>query len=272
VDWSGAPWPSTEGELLRAQQALARDAKAALATAPWRLPPDPLVCGCFVAFAPGDPGPGQAGDPGWAAAVAWRPSSVGAANDRPAVRRSDQTLRRRRAEAGPRRATDVDDQVVVADRARAPYRAGFLALREGPILERAVTTLRRPPDVLLVDATGLDHPRRAGLAVHLGAVVGVPSVGVTHRPLVALGSVPPMRRGATAPVQLDGQTVGVWTCTKPDARPVLAHAGWRTDPDTAAALVLAVSTPAARTPVPLQEARRVAREARAVAASQFGRR
>jgi deoxyribonuclease V len=81
-----------------------------------------------------------------------------------------------------------------------------------------------------------------------------------------------MRRGATAPVQLDGQTVGVWTCTKPGARPVLAHAGWRTDPDTAAALVLAVSTPAARTPVPLQEARRVAREARAVAAPRADQR
>jgi deoxyribonuclease V len=268
VDWSGAPWPSTEGELLRAQQALARDAGAALVTAPWRLSRDPLVCGCFVAFAPDDPGPGQAGDLAWAAAVAWRPSSLRAPNDRPAVRRSDQRLRGRRAEAGPRRAIDVDDQVVVRDRARAPYRAGLLALREGPILERTVTTMRGRPDVLVVDATGLDHPRRAGLAVHLGAVVGVPSVGVTHRPLVARGNLPPMRRGATAPVQLDGRTVGVWTCTRSGARPVLAHAGWRTDPETAASLVLAVSTPAARTPVPLQEARRVAREARTL--GRFG--
>src|SRR5205807_8672844 len=149
-------------------------------------------------------------------------------------------------------------------RARAPYGAGLLALREGPILERAVTGLRVPPDVLLVDATGLDHPRGAGLAVHLGAVTGVPSVGVTHRPLVAIGTLPPTRRGATSPAQLHGRTVGRWTCTRAGARPVLAHAGWRTDPDTAAALVLAVSTRAARTPVPLQEARRVAREARAL--------
>ena len=263
MDWSGASWPSTEDELLRAQQALARDAASVLATAPWQLPPDPLVCGCFVAFAPGAPGPGQAGDPAWAAAVAWRPSSV-RASDTPPVRRSDQTLRGRHAEDGPRRASDVADQVVVTDRARAPYWAGLLALREGPILERAVTGLRVPPDVLLVDATGLDHPREAGLAVHLGAVISVPSVGVTHRPLVAGGTPPPMQRGATSPAQLHGRTVGRWTCTKAGARPVLAHAGWRTDADTAAALVLAVSTRAARTPVPLQEARRVAREARAL--------
>ena len=264
MEWSGRPWPSTEEELLRAQQALARDAASVLASAPWRLPPDPLVCGCFVAFAPGVPGPGQAGDSAWAAAVAWRPSSLRAAGDRQPVRRSDQTLRGRRAQDGPRRASDVADQIVVADRAPAPYRAGLLALREGPILERAVTGLKRPPDVLLVDATGLDHPRGAGLAVHLGAVTGVPSVGVTHRPLVAVGTLPATWRGATSPAELHGRTVGRWTCTKPGARPVLAHAGWRTDADTAAALVIAVSTPAARTPVPLQEARRVAREARSL--------
>jgi deoxyribonuclease V len=79
---------------------------------------------------------------------------------------------------------------------------------------------------------------------------------------VATGELPPSVRGAWRPVHLHGRTVGRWVCTRSGARPVLAHAGWRTDPDTAAGLVLSVSTPAARTPVPLEEARRVAREAR----------
>jgi deoxyribonuclease V len=175
-------------------------------------------------------------------------------------------LRGTRARGGPRRPADLDDQVVVADRVSAPYRAGLLALREGPILERAVSALVRLPDVLLVDGTGLDHPRRAGLAIHLGAVFDVPTVGVTHRPLVAVGDAPPSfrDRGESSPLQVDAETVGRWTCTKSGARPVVAHAAWRTDPDTASEVVLAVSTPAARTPVPLQEARRVAREARAL--------
>jgi len=117
--------------------------------------------------------------------------------------------------------------------------------------------------VLLVDASGLDHPRRAGLALHLGAVTGIPTVGVTRRPLVAEeGELPALVRGASSPVRLAGEVVGHWVCTRTGARPVLAHAGWRTDPDTAAAVVLAASTQAARAPVPLQEARRVAREAR----------
>jgi deoxyribonuclease V len=114
----------------------------------------------------------------------------------------------------------------------------------------------------MIDATGADHPRQAGLAVHMGAVLDLPSVGVTHRPLVAQGDFPELRRGATAPVRLGLLEVGRWVCTRTGARPVLAHAGWRTDAATAADLVLMASTPAARTPVPLQEARRVAREAR----------
>jgi deoxyribonuclease V len=67
------------------------------------------------------------------------------------------------------------------------------------------------------------------------------------------------------PVRVDDELAGFWVCTKTGARPVVAHAGWRTSPETAAETVLAASTDAARTPVPLQEARRVAREARALA-------
>ncbi|MDP9442794.1 MAG: endonuclease V [Actinomycetota bacterium] len=156
----------------------------------------------------------------------------------------------------------------MAARVPASYAPALLARREGPILAAAVTVLELVPDVLLVDATGLDHPRGAGLALHLGAVVGVPTVGVTHRPLVAAGTVPELRAGATAPIRIGGRCVGYWVCTRTAVRPVVAHAAWRTSPETAAHLVLVASTEAARTPVPLQEARRVAREARALAAAE----
>jgi deoxyribonuclease V len=137
--------------------------------------------------------------------------------------------------------------------------------REGPVLAAAVTALDVRPDVLLVDASGVDHPRRAGLAVHLGAVTGIPTVGVTQQPLIASGPLPEQRRGATTPIELDGRVVGFWVCTRTGARPVVAHAGWRTTPEMAAQTVVAASTEAARTPIPLQEARRVAREARTLA-------
>jgi deoxyribonuclease V len=200
----------------------------------------------------------------------------------------------------PRQAADVLDQAVVRMVVGAAYVPGLLALREGPALAAAVSGLRRRPDVLLVDASGADHPRRAGLAVHLGWALDLPTVGVTSRPLLAgaepdepsgaprgsrpcpgdqagsstAGTVRPggpvvetgaLVRGWWAPLNLDGEAVAAWVCTRTGARPVVAHAGWRTDVETAVAVALAASTEGARAPVPLQEARRVAREARDLA-------
>ncbi|SRR5579875_140622 len=253
-------WPSTEAELRQLQQALAREAASLAGSARWSPEVRIRVGGCFVAYAQPRYGPGGAGDPGWAAAVVWtppRPGSTGAAPSR----RGDQALRG--ATGTPRRALDLDDQVVVAGYAAGAYVGGLLALRSGPILAEVVCRLRVLPDVLLVDGTGVDHPRRAGLAVHLGAVTKLPTVGVTHRPLLAHGGFPPSVRGAKSPLLLDGDLVGYWVCTRQGARPVAVHAGWRTDAETAVDVVLSASTNAARTPVPLQEARRVAREARA---------
>lgn len=262
-----AGWPSTEAALLAAQVALAESAAAARASASWCPTGDLVAGGCFVAAAP-------AGDPSepwrceaFAAAVTWRPDVGRWGEARP--RRSDDALRG--STGAPRRARDLGAQVVVRGVLDAPYVPGLLALRHGPLLAEAVAALPGRPDVLLVDATGLDHPRRAGLAVHLGALLDVPTIGVTDRPLAAAGAVPAGRRGACSPLLVDGEVVGFFVRTRDRARVVVAHGGWRTTPAVAAEIVLRTSTGAARTPVPLQEARRVAREARAAAGAGRGR-
>ncbi len=117
--------------------------------------------------------------------------------------------------------------------------------------------------MLLVNATGRDHPRRAGLALHLGAVLDLPTIGVTHRPLLAVGEWPEPIRAAHSPLQLDGREVGRWLRTRAGARPLAVHAAWRTDPETATAVVLAATSGKRRTPEPIRRARRLAREARA---------
>jgi deoxyribonuclease V len=198
---------------------------AALEPPTWRLEPGARIGGVFVCFARGESGAGRAGDPAWASASIGRGTTV------------------------------------FPGRAGAPYEAGLLALREGALLEAAVRALPEPPDVLLVDATGRDHPRRAGLALQLGAVLELPTVGVTHRPLVAHGEWPADDRGARNRLLLGGELVGHWLRTRPGTRPLAVHAAWRTDPDTAAAVVLSASR--VRTPEPLRRARRRAREARA---------
>jgi deoxyribonuclease V len=145
----------------------------------------------------------------------------------------------------------------VTGAAGAAYEAGLLALREGPLLEAAVRGLPELPDVLLVNATGRDHPRRAGFALHLGAVLDVPTVGVTHRLLLA-------RADGEGRLLVDGELVGYLVETKRGARPLAVHAAWRTDAETAVDVVL-LSLRGARTPEPLRRAREAARTARASA-------
>jgi deoxyribonuclease V len=262
-------WPATEAELVTAQLRLAQASHAVPRWEPGASDGPPTAGGCFLAFARGEAGPGAPGDRAWAAAVTW-PWPEGTSGT--ARGRSPDAALRGSGPALPRHALDIAEQSVVTATVQAAYQPGLLALREGPLLEAAVRSLVQPPGLLLVDATGQDHPRRAGLATHLGAVLGLPSVGVTHRPLLAHGPPPSLERGATAPLWLDGAVVAYWVCTRSSARPVVAHAGWRTSPETAAAVVLACSSEAARTPRPLAEARRVAREARAVAEGRVGTR
>lgn len=195
---------------------------------------DMAIAGCFVCFPRGQKGVGAVGDPAWAAAAVC---------------------------AGGR----VKRVVRVEGRAASPYRAGCLALREGPILEEAVRALPELPDLLLVNASGRDHPRRCGLALHLGYALDVPSVGVTHRPLYASGAMPPPSpEGAQAPVSLDGEEVARWVRVSERARPLVAHPGWRTDLDVAVEMARAMSAGRrARTPLPIRAARQAARDARA---------
>lgn len=216
-----------QGWPVSAEELVAEQLALAAATPPpWRSRPRPRVGGCFVCFERGPSGPGHAGDRGWAAA------SLGGA------------------------------VAVVGGAAGAGYEAGLLALREGALLEAAVRALAEQPDILLVNATGRDHPRRAGLALHLGAVLELPTVGVTHRTLLAKGDWPPDERGAASPLTFEGELVGHWLRTKPGTRPLAVHAAWGTDPGTALEVVLA-ATGDARTPEPLRLARRAARTARA---------
>jgi deoxyribonuclease V len=188
------------------------------------------VGACWVCFPRGYAGPGRAGDPAWSAAVVL-------CDGRPVETR------------------------VTAGAAGAAYVPGLLALRIGPLLDEALRTLTRTPDVLLVDATGRDHPRRAGLALQLGAELDLPTVGVTHRPLRAEGRWPADVHGATSPLRIGDEVVARWVRTRAGTRPLVVHPGWRVDLDTAVAVVVGSSS-RRRTPEPLRLARHDARAAR----------
>jgi deoxyribonuclease V len=230
-------WPQTAADLVEVQRALGRAAPPR-----WRHPAGPLRVGaCFVCFDRYPAGGVRSAEPelGWAGA----------------------------AVASGRRLLAV---ATVSRPVTASYLPALLALREGPLLDAAVRALAVPPDVLVVNATGRDHPRRAGLALHLGAVLGMPTVGVGNRPLSAEGTWPADDRGATAPLLLDGELVGFWLRTRPGAKPLAVHAAWRTTPEDAVTIVLEAIR-RARTPLPLRRARQAARTARSAAGQRSTR-
>jgi deoxyribonuclease V len=142
-------WPGSAEELVRMQERLAQAAPQG-----WHLPERPFaIGGCFVCFERGPAGPGRKGEPAWAAAAAVRSGRVVATT-------------------------------VVRGEAGAAYEAGLLAPREGASLAAAVRALAELPDVLLVDATGRDHPRRAAAseALMMRALRGSRSIGARDAP------------------------------------------------------------------------------------------
>ncbi len=119
----------------------------------------------------------------------------------------------------------VEEQVVLSMPISFPYVPGLLSFREAPALARALRRLRRAPDLLLVDGHGLAHPRRMGLACHVGLLAGVPSVGVAKSILVGEFAPPPRPAGSWTPLVHRGATVGAALRLRDGGNPVLVSPG-----------------------------------------------
>ena len=138
-----------------------------------------------------------------------------------------------------------------------PYVPGLLAFREGSVVLAALARLTDWPDVLMFDAQGLAHPRRMGLATHLGILLDVPSVGCAKSRLCGKETEPGEEKGCWTPL-LDGdEVIGAVVRTRSRVRPVYVSIGHRIDLETAVALVLYCAT-RYRLPEPTRWAHRVA--------------
>jgi deoxyribonuclease V len=140
-----------------------------------------------------------------------------------------------------------------------PYVPGFFAFREAPAIISVVGALTRQPDLLLVDGHGRAHPRRAGIATHVGFLLKIPTVGVAKRILTGDAVEFGPARGSASPIWDRGEIVGMAVRTKAGSRPVYVSAGHAMDLETAVAIVLA-TTRTSRIPAPVREAHRISRE------------
>jgi deoxyribonuclease V len=141
---------------------------------------------------------------------------------------------------------DPDLELLEAALARRPtefpYIPGLLSFRELPAVLEALERLREPPDLLLCDGQGIAHPRRLGIASHLGLLVNIPSIGVAKTRLCGTHEEPPNQRGAWTPLRADGEIIGAALRTRPGVKPLYISAGHRISLETAISYVMRCCT------------------------------
>ena len=132
------------------------------------------------------------------------------------------------------------EQHVVEEPVAFPYVPGLLAFREVPLLARAFEALERTPDLLLVDGHGLAHPRRFGIACHLGLLLDVPTIGVAKSRLVGRHEEPALEAGGRAELRDGPDLIGLVLRTRDRIAPVYVSVGHRIGLQEAAEWVLRV--------------------------------
>ena len=119
-----------------------------------------------------------------------------------------------------------------------PYRTGMLAFREGPAVLDAISQLQIRPDLLIFDGHGLAHPRRFGIACHIGLLAGIASIGCAKSRLVGHFEPPASARGSYSLLKDNGEIVGAAVRTRTDVAPVFVSIGHCVDLDDSIGRVL----------------------------------
>jgi deoxyribonuclease V len=138
-----------------------------------------------------------------------------------------------------------------------PYVPGLLSFREAPAALEALAHLTLTPDLLLCDGQGLAHPRRFGLACHMGLLSDTPSIGVAKTRLIGEHDPLPPERGARVPLKEGGEVIGAVLRTRTKVKPLFISVGHRISLETAIDYVMAC-TPKFRLPETTRWADRLA--------------
>ncbi len=119
-----------------------------------------------------------------------------------------------------------------------PYIPGLLSFREAPLVLLAWKRLKTRPDLLMVDGQGIAHPRRLGIASHLGLLLNTPSIGCAKSRLIGTHDVLPQRAGSFRLLSDNGEVIGAAVRTKRAVKPLYISIGHRVELDKAISLVL----------------------------------
>lgn len=140
-----------------------------------------------------------------------------------------------------------------------PYVPGLLSFREAPLLLKAFARLKTRPDVIMIDGQGIAHPRRFGIASHIGLLLDIPSIGCAKSRLIGEYEEPPQKEGSftylysSSGTLLNREVIGIVLRTRDNVRPVFISPGHKISLKSAAYLVLKASS-GFRIPMPTREA------------------
>jgi len=123
-----------------------------------------------------------------------------------------------------------------------PYVPGLLSFREIPVLLDALAGIRTSPDIVLCDGQGIAHPRRFGLASHLGVVTDLPTIGVAKSRLVGTHGPVPDKKGGWTPLSDGDEVIGAVLRTRRGVRPLYVSIGHRVSLRTAVSYTLGCVT------------------------------
>ncbi|WP_232333881.1 deoxyribonuclease V [Thermoactinomyces intermedius] len=136
---------------------------------------------------------------------------------------------------------DVVETAIAEDIARFPYIPGLFSFREIPPLAKALKKLTIAPDLIVCDGQGIAHPRRFGIASHLGVLFDVPTIGCAKTRLTGEAGQPGTRRGSHAPLTDHGEVIGNVLRTQDNVKPIYVSIGHRIYLSTACDWILKLS-------------------------------
>jgi len=122
-----------------------------------------------------------------------------------------------------------------------PYIPGFLSFREGPAIIMALKGLKRKPDIILFDGQGIAHPKRLGIASHVGVLLNIPTIGCAKSRLVGTYKEPGPKKGTCSSLLYKKEIVGVVLRTNDNVKPLFVSPGHRIDIQGSMEIVLACS-------------------------------